>query len=195
VGADAVDAGASDRERKRGAFALRHAVRQDFARNHDALTRAVLLVFRYGQWADGRRGIGRAVLALPHKIANLFLLRLGVGCDLPPQLVCGPGLRLHHAGRGVAVHRRAVLGANVTLFQDVAIGQRDNTGEPVLEDGVVVGVGARVLGPVRLGAGAKIGANAVVVDDVPAGGTALGPRAAVHPPRPRPEESVVTTAV
>ena len=161
---------------------LRENLRQDFARNRDPLTRAVLAVFRYGQWADRRRGAARPLLGLPHKVANLLLLRLGVGCDLPPQLACGPGLRLHHAGRGIAVHRRAVLGANVTLFHDVAIGQRDNTGEPTLEDDVVVGVGARVLGPVHLGRGAKVGANAVVLDDVPAGGTALGPRATVRPP-------------
>ncbi|GIF71242.1 serine acetyltransferase [Asanoa siamensis] len=162
--------------------ALRENLRQDFARNRDPLTRAVLLVFRYGQWADRRRGAARLLLGLPHKVANLFLLRLGVGCDLPPQLACGPGLRLHHAGRGLAVHKRAVLGANVTLFHDVAIGQRDNTGEPTLEDDVVIGVGARVLGPVHLGQGAKVGANAVVLDDVPAGGSALGPRATIRPP-------------
>jgi serine acetyltransferase len=158
---------------------LRETLRQDFARNRDPLTRGVLLVFRYGQWADRRRGAARLLLALPHKVANLLLLRLGVGCDLPPQTECGPGLRLHHAGRGITVHRRAVLGANITLFHDVAIGQRDQSGEPVLEDDVVVGVGARVLGPIRLGTGARVGANAVVLDDVPAGGRALGPRATI----------------
>ncbi|WP_326557683.1 serine acetyltransferase [Micromonospora sp. NBC_01796] len=162
-------------------FALREALRRDFARNRDWLTRAVLLVFRYGQWASRRSGATRLLLALPHKVANLLLLRLAVGCDLPAQTTCGPGLRLHHAGRGVAIHRRAVLGADITLFHDVAIGQRDNTGEPILEDGVMVGVGARILGPVRLGAGARVGANAVVLDDVPAGGTALGPRATIRP--------------
>lgn len=160
---------------------MREQLRQDFSRNGDPLTRAVLLVFRYGQWVHHQRGLARAVLAVPHKIVNLLLLRLGVGCDLPPQLTCGPGLRLHHAGRGVAVHKRAVLGANVTLFQDVAIGQRDRSGEPTLEDDVVVGVGARVLGPVRLGRGARVGANAVVLDDIPAGGSAYGPRAVVRP--------------
>lgn len=162
---------------------LRETLRQDFARNRDGLTRGVLLVFRYGQWAHRRRGATRVLLALPHKVANLLLLRLSVGCDLPPQTVCGPGLRLHHAGRGITLHRRAVLGANVTLFHDVAIGQRDQSGEPVLDDGVVVGVGARILGPVHVGAGARVGANAVVLDDVPAGGTAVGPRATIHPPR------------
>lgn len=173
-------------------FALRDTLRQDFARNRDWLTRLVLVVFRYGQWTHRRTGPARIVLALPHRIANLLLLRLAVGCDLPPQTACGPGLRLHHAGRGVTLHRRAVLGANVTLFHDVAIGQRDNSGEPVLDDEVVVGVGARILGPVRLGVGARVGANAVVLDDVPAGGTAVGPRATIRPApvgQPGPEDA------
>lgn len=161
---------------------LRGVLRRDFARNRDWLARAVLLVFRYGQWTTRRRGPVRVVLAIPHKIANLFLLRLAVGCDLPAQTRCGPGLQLHHAGRGVALHRRAVLGSEVTLFQDVAIGQRDNSGEPVLGDGVIVGVGARLLGPIRVGDGARIGANAVVLDDVPPGGIAVGPKATIRPP-------------
>jgi serine acetyltransferase len=168
-------------------FALRETLGRDFARNRDWLTRSVLIVFRYGQWADRRTGPTRILFALPHKVANLLLLRLAVGCDLPAQTTCGPGLRLHHAGRGVTIHRRAVLGADVTLFHDVAIGQRDNSGEPVLEDAVVVGVGARILGPVRLGTGARVGANAVVLDDVPAGGSALGPRATIRPAR-QPEQ-------
>ena len=159
---------------------MRSALRHDFAVNKDWLTRGVLVVFRYGQWAHAHRGPVRRLLSVPHKVANLLLLRIGVGCDLPPELTCGPGLRLHHAGRGVAVHRRAVLGARVTLFQDVAIGQRDVGGEPVIEDGALIGVGARVLGPVRIGAGARVGANAVVVEDVPAGGSAVGPRATIR---------------
>lgn len=158
---------------------MRGELRHDFAINRDGLTRTVLVVFRFGQWTT-RGGIARRLLAIPYKLANLVLLRLLVGIDLPRELRCGPGLRLHHAGRGVTVHRRAVLGARVTLFQDTSIGQRDASGEPVIEDGALIGVGARVLGPVRIGAGAQVGANAVVVDDVPAGGRAVGPRATIR---------------
>lgn len=163
---------------------MRATLRADFARNPDPLTRAVLLVFRIGQWAHRQGRMMRLLVGVPYKIANLLLLRLGVGCDLPARLTCGPGLRLHHCGRGVAVHPRATLGANVTLFQQVAIGQRDNTGEPVIGNGVLIGVGACVLGPVHLGDGARVAPNATVLDDVPAGGSAVGPRATIREPAP-----------
>lgn len=159
---------------------LRDDLRRDFAKNKDGLTRSVLLVFRFGQWTHRKRGLVGGLLAIPYKVANLLWLRIGRGCDLPRELQCGPGLRLHHAGKGVDVHRRAVLGNDVTLFQGVAIGQRDQTGEPRIGDRVLVGAGAAILGPVQVGDDALVGAHALVLDDVPAGGKALGHRAIIR---------------
>jgi serine acetyltransferase len=156
------------------------ALRADFARNRDPLTRLVLAVFRYGQWTTRRSTAVRLPTRIPYVLANMLFLRLGAGIDLPADLRCGPGLRLHHLGRGVTVNRGAELGANVTLFQGVAIGNVDDRGAPHIGDGVLVGAGACVLGPVVVGDGARIGAHATVLDDVPAGGLAVGPRAEVR---------------
>lgn len=71
------------------------------------------------------------------------------------------------------IHPRAEIGPNCLIFQQVTIGTAGG-GVPVLEGHVDVGAGAKILGAVRIGRHAKIGANAVVLRDVPAGATAIG---------------------
>lgn len=84
----------------------------------------------------------------------------------------GPGLFIQHGFATIVTAER--VGARCWINQQVTIGFKDRGGSPVLEDDVVVHAGAKVLGPVTLGAGSKIGANAVVVRDVPPGTTAVG---------------------
>jgi serine O-acetyltransferase len=78
---------------------------------------------------------------------------------------------------GIVIGETAEIGDDVTLYQGVTLGGTSwNKGKrhPTLEDGVVVGAGAKVLGPFTVGAGAKIGSNAVVTKAVPPGATAVG---------------------
>lgn len=159
-------------------------LRRDFARNQDLLSRLVLVVFRFGQWTAARRTLPRRGAAVPYKILNLLVVRLGTNSDLPRELRCGPGLRLFHP-YGLFVHKDARIGNDVDVYQHVTVGRRDFSGEPVIGDEVTLGAGATVLGPVVVGDRAKIGAGALVLDDVPPGGTALGPRAIVRAPRSR----------
>jgi serine acetyltransferase len=158
-------------------------LRQDFRRNPDLLARIVLTVFRFGQWTAARRTPTRRVCAIPYKVLNLLVIRFGTNSDLPRELACGPGLRLFHP-YGLILHRDARLGANVNLYHHVTVGRRDFSGEPVVGDGVTIGAGAVLLGPIVIGQRARIGAGATVLDDVPAEGTALGPRAEIRAPSP-----------
>ncbi|MBM0105401.1 hypothetical protein JM946_11610 [Steroidobacter sp. S1-65] len=77
---------------------------------------------------------------------------------------------------GIVLHRQAVIGHRVTIMQQVMIGGRDHDQNiaPVIGDDVTIGAGARVLGDVRIGNGATIGANAVVTRDIPPGATVVG---------------------
>ncbi|MDE1179732.1 DapH/DapD/GlmU-related protein [Paraburkholderia sp.] len=75
---------------------------------------------------------------------------------------------------GIVVHRQAVLGSNIVIAPNVVIGGRGRPGAPVIEDDVLIGAGACILGPVKIGKGARIGANAVVLTDVLAGATMVG---------------------
>lgn len=81
----------------------------------------------------------------------------------------------------------ATIGHGVTILQNVTIGKRgDEESDPLIEDGVELFAGAVVVGPVRLGRNAKIGANSVVISDVPEGATAVGIPARIVMPKEKP---------
>jgi serine O-acetyltransferase len=98
------------------------------------------------------------------------------GIEIHPGAKIGRRFFIDH-GMGIVIGETAEIGNDVTLYQGVTLGGTSwNAGKrhPTLEDGVVVGGGAKVLGPFTVGAGAKIGSNAVVTKAVPAGATAVG---------------------
>src|SRR5262249_30176748 len=108
----------------------------------------------------------RRVPLLPALLAKFT--RIVYATVLPPGVRLGPGVQLSYSGLGTVIHERAVIGARVVIHAGVGICGRSGLEEvPVIEDDVQIGVGAKVLGPVRVGRGAIIGANAVVIEDVP----------------------------
>lgn len=101
--------------------------------------------------------------------------RVVFAVQLPASAQLGRGVQLSYSGLGTVIHKRAVIGNRVEIGPGVVIGGRNEIWEvPVIEDDVFIGVGAKVLGPVRVGRGAIIGANAVVLHDVPPGATVAG---------------------
>ena len=133
-----------------------------------------IAVYRFGRRNDRRKpGIVKKVLDrvywLTYRIAETL-----TGISIPKSVQVGPGLRIFHFGN-IFVHADSVIGANCTLRQGVTIGNRHDDGPvPVIEDDVDFGAYAQVLGGVRIGRGAKLGALSVVLRDVPAGATAVG---------------------
>ena len=102
--------------------------------------------------------------------------RFLTGIEIHPGAKVGRRVFIDH-GMGVVIGETAELGDDCTLYHGVTLGGTTwNKGKrhPTLMQGVVIGAGAKVLGPIVIGEGAKIGSNAVVVKDVPAGATALG---------------------
>src|SRR5919108_286113 len=96
--------------------------------------------------------------------------------EIHPGADVGDGLFIDH-GTGVVIGETAEIGDNVTLYQGVTLGGTGfATGKrhPTVEDNVTIGSGAKLLGPITIGHGAKIGANAVVIHDVPANSTVVG---------------------
>lgn len=105
------------------------------------------------------------------------------GIEIHPGAQIGRRLFIDH-GMGVVIGETAQVGDDVVLFHGVTLGGRSSSKgkrHPTLGDCVVVGAGAKVLGPVWIGDGSQIGANAVVVKDVPAGRIAVGVPAVVRP--------------
>lgn len=105
--------------------------------------------------------------------------RFFTGIEIHPGATIGKGLFIDH-GMGVVIGETAEIGDNVTLYHGVTLG---GTGKdkgkrhPTVGNNVLIGTGAKVLGPINIGDNAKIGANAVVLHDVPEGATAVGLRA------------------
>lgn len=112
--------------------------------------------------------------------------RIVFGIVLPPSVQVGRDVRFAYSGLGTVVHARARIGDRVKIAQNVTIGGRSGHHDvPVIEDDVEIGAGACVLGPVTIGRQARIGANAVVLQSVPAGMMAVGVPATVRPLRGR----------
>ncbi|GAA4524577.1 serine O-acetyltransferase [Brachybacterium paraconglomeratum] len=114
------------------------------------------------------------------------------GVEIHPGATIGRRFFIDH-GMGVVVGETAEVGDDVMLYHGVTLGGRSMERikrHPTVEDGVTIGAGARVLGPVVIGEGAQIGANAVVVKDVPAQATAIGIPATVRTGAAHPEEQM-----
>lgn len=109
--------------------------------------------------------------------------RIITAIEIHPGATIGRGLFIDH-GHGVVIGETAEIGNNVTLYHDVTLGgiapsvdsdsQRNQKRHPTLEDDVIVGSGAQILGPITVGRGARVGANSVALQDVPAGATVVG---------------------
>lgn len=112
--------------------------------------------------------------AVPRKIAVLRhrCWSIVTGADIPLNCRLGGGLLLPHP-TGIVIHPDAEIGPNCLLFQQVTIGMRDGK-VAVIEGHVDIGAGAKIMGGITIGRHAKIGANAVVLCDVPEGATAVG---------------------
>ncbi len=126
--------------------------------------RAVLL-FRLACWCHKKRLRG-----LPTLLVRFISLFYGLEISISQEI--GGGLYIAHTYGVVIMPER--IGRNCSIISNVTIGLRNERVFPVIGNNVFIGAGARVLGGIRIGDGARIGANAVVIDDIPAGATAVG---------------------
>lgn len=111
---------------------------------------------------------------LPRLISQFS--RLVTGIEIHPGVKIGEALFIDH-GMGVVIGETAELGDNVTIYQGVTLGgtgKEKGKRHPTVGDNVVIGAGAKVLGPIEIGDGARIGAGSVVLQPVPPGATVVG---------------------
>ena len=145
-----------------------------------APSRSLLASIRSYQRHAGRggpwHGLVRALATLRHRFWSVV-----TGADVPLNSKIGGGLILPHPN-GVVIHPDAVVGPNCLLFHQVTLGFGTG-GVPVLGGGVDVGAGAKIIGAIKVGDRAIVGANAVVLEDVPAGATVAGIPARIIAPR------------
>lgn len=128
----------------------------------------VYKIWRISHWLSKRR--------VPFIPKILYVVnRIVFSAAIPPEANIGRNVVLGYQGLGIVIHRQAVLGDNVSVGSGVTIGGRSEFEDvPVIENDVLIGTGAKIIGPVHIGHHARIGANAVVLHDVPAYGVAVG---------------------
>lgn len=129
-------------------------------------------VYRFGRWTRTAPAGMRAAAHVAY-FAAYSVIRLATGIDIPRGARIGPGLMIHHFG-GIIIHPNAIIGARCVMRHGVTVGARDKSGPPTVGDDVVIGAYAQILGSIHVGNGARIGAMAVVLRDVPAGATVVG---------------------
>jgi len=154
-------------------------VREDFAAHGRDLSKPgfrAMFVYRFGAW---RMTVRNKLLRWPlswlyrrmfHYVRNHY------GIELPYSARVGRRVVIEHQS-GIVIHGNCVIGDGCYIRQNVTLGVRsldDLTSAPTLGNNVNVGAGAVILGPVVVGDGAWVGANAVVLKDVPAGALAVG---------------------
>jgi serine O-acetyltransferase len=133
-----------------------------------ALIASIRAYQRYASSRGWRAALLRRVAVLRHRWWSVV-----TGADIPLSCRLGGGLLLPHPN-GIVIHPDAEIGPNCLLFQQVTIGTREGSGAPKIGGHVDVGAGAKIIGGVTIGQNARIGANSVVLDDVPPGTTAVG---------------------
>ena len=151
---------------------LRHDIQVIFARDPAARSTAEVILFYPGLhavwmhraahwlWQRRRRLLARGVSHISRALT---------GIEIHPGAQIGPGFFVDH-GMGTVIGETAEIGHDVTLYHNVTLGGvswEKIKRHPTLEDHVVVGAGAQILGPIRIGAHSRVGANSVVVKDVP----------------------------
>ena len=135
----------------------------------------VLLIYRFGRW---RYRINSRWLRLPfsflYKILKL-LSQILTGIDLPCEVTIGRRLIIEHFG-GIIISGDTIIGDDVIIRNGVTIGLKrtNNPGAPVIGNRVDIGTGAKILGPISIGDDVVIGANAVVLQNIPANSLAVG---------------------
>ena len=166
--------------------ALKHDIRACMERDPAARSKLEVVLTYQGFHAvlfyRAANALWRHKFRLTARILS-YLARMITGIEIHPGARIGHGFFIDH-GLGVVIGETSEIGDDVTLYHDVTLGgiapsvdsnqQRDVKRHPTLRDGVIVGSGAQILGSITVGRGARIGANSVVLQEVPERATMVG---------------------
>lgn len=178
--------GPSNREADRQhAMAMFENIRADFeahGRNIGAQGFWVMIVYRFGRWRYGvRPALLRKLCSFVYKLLYK-IIQILTGIELPCEAIVGRNFVIDHFG-GIIVSGYARFGDNCRIRNGVVVGLRrvDDPVAPIIGNNVDIGSGAKLLGPITIGDNSLIGANAVVLIDVPPNSIAVGVPATVKP--------------
>jgi serine O-acetyltransferase len=152
--------------------------------------------YRLGNWLHTRKPF--ILIRIPLKVISYFgnkWCEVFMEMCIDPQATIGPGFCIGHIG-GVHINPGATLGNDCDIAHRVTIGTSamGRTGAPTLGNNVYVGTGASILGKIKIGDGAKIAANTLVISNIPAGATVMGVPGRIIMRAPKPVEAPALVA-
>jgi serine O-acetyltransferase len=166
-------------------------LRADYERHGSSLRNMgfwAVATYRLGRWANEQPPSVRRVGGSVYGALALFV-EVASGIVLNREATIGEDFHLVHSGN-IKIHPACIIGKRVGIMHDVTLGEGERAGAPVIGDDVFIGAGAKVLGPVHIGDRARIAANSLVINDVPADCTAIGvPAKILHYTGRHPTES------
>lgn len=176
-----------------GEDGLFNNIREDWQTHGRQLSRQglwALVVYRFGRW---RYSIRLRWLRMPFSFLYKFIKPIAeviTGIELPSEVKLGRRFRIDHFG-GIVISGDAEFGDDCVIRNGVTVGLRHagQRGSPIVGSRVDIGAGAKVLGPIRIGDDVQIGANAVVLTDVPSNCIAVGVPARIIPRKDKTPQS------
>lgn len=152
-------------------------IRSDYKRHGSSILNPALwavLNYHFGVWSLNVQFVPLRWLTSKIYGLNAFFILITSGIRLNREAKIGKGLHLIHSGN-IQIHPDSVIGDRCGIQQDVTLGTNmERKGAPTIGNSVYIGAGAKILGPVTVGDGARIAANSLVITDVPPGATAIG---------------------
>jgi serine acetyltransferase len=153
-------------------------LRQDFARNRRNTKGLIILtLFRTCSYLrQNRRNPLLFLVGVPAIVFYKFFVEYLLSVGLPPAVSADGGMVIYH-GQGLVVHEKTRIGKNVTLRHNTTIGSKtlgDDGGAPLIGDDVNIGANSVLLGEIKIGRGAVVGAGSVILKDIPDGSVVAG---------------------
>jgi len=141
-----------------------------------------MVVYRFGRWRYTiKMGVLRKPFSFVYKVSKI-VVQILTGIELPCEVQLGKRFKIEHFGT-IIISGDAVFGDDVVIRQGVTVGLRhtNDPRSPVIGNNVDIGAGAKILGPIHIGDNVVIGANAVVITDIPPNSVAVGIPARILP--------------
>src|SRR6185295_16383804 len=152
-------------------------IRTDYALHSPKHNRAFwhLLIYRFGRWSLGLKFAPlRWLLLKVYAVLNVIVSETIIGIFMNKDVQVGKGFHIIHP-EGVRIHTNVIIGDRVGILHGVTIAQNMFPGNvPVIGNDVFIGARATIIGKIKVGDGARIAANSLVISDIPAGTTAIG---------------------
>lgn len=152
-------------------------IRSEYQRHERSILNPALwavLNYRFGVWSLHLKSPPLRWITSKLYGLHAFIILITSGIRINREATIGKDFHLIHSGN-TSIHPRSVIGDRCGIQQDVTLGTTvERNGAPILGDDVYVGAGAKILGPVKIGDGARIAANSLVISDVPENTTAIG---------------------